>query len=130
MKYKILVVEDNKEDATQLINTCHQAGFQTSQADSGEKALEMVWTWKPDMLLLDLALPGINGKEVCRILRDDERGRTHDSEHFHDRLAFFLQPVLSLVVEPNHRVVPELHLLHRQMASFLSRRCQTKPPLA
>jgi two-component system, OmpR family, phosphate regulon response regulator PhoB len=76
MKYKILVVEDNKEDAAHLINTCHQAGFQTSQADSGEKALEMVWTWKPDMLLLDLALPGINGKEVCRILRDDERGRT------------------------------------------------------
>src|SRR3982751_4452494 len=75
MKYKILVVEDNKEAAAQLINTRHQAGFQTSMADSGEKALEMVWTWKPDMLLLDLALPGINGKEVCRILREDERGR-------------------------------------------------------
>src|ERR1041385_4131262 len=76
MKYKILVVEDNKDDATQLTSTCHQAGFQTSLADSGEKALEMVWTWKPDMLLLDLALPGIGGKEVCRILREDERGRT------------------------------------------------------
>lgn len=75
MKYKILIVEDNKEDATQLTGTCHQAGFQTSIADSGEKALEMVWTWKPDMLLLDLVLPGINGKEVCRILREDERGR-------------------------------------------------------
>src|SRR5947199_7086522 len=75
MKYKILIVEDNKEDAVQLTNTCHQAGFQTSLADSGEKALEMVWTWKPDMLLLDLSLPGINGKEVCRILREDERGR-------------------------------------------------------
>jgi len=35
----------------------------------------MVWTWKPDMLLLDLTLPGINGKEVCRILREDDRGR-------------------------------------------------------
>ncbi len=75
MKYKILIVEDTKEDAAQLTTTCHQAGFQTSIADSGEKALEMVWTWKPDMLLLDLALPGINGKEVCRILREDERGR-------------------------------------------------------
>src|ERR1041384_170504 len=75
MKYKILIVEDNKTDAAALINTCHLAGFQTSQADSGEKALEMVWTWKPDMLLLDLALPGINGKEVCRILREDDRGK-------------------------------------------------------
>jgi DNA-binding response OmpR family regulator len=76
MKYKILVVEDNKEDAAQLTTACHQAGFQTSLADSGEKALEMVWTWKPDMLLLDLVLPGIGGKEVCRILREDDRGRS------------------------------------------------------
>jgi DNA-binding response OmpR family regulator len=75
MKYKILIVEDSKEDAGQLQGACAQAGFQTSLAESGEKALEMVWTWKPDMLLLDLLLPGINGKEVCRILREDERGR-------------------------------------------------------
>jgi DNA-binding response OmpR family regulator len=75
MKYKILVVEDNKEDAALLTATCSQGGFQTALADSGEKALEMVWTWKPDMLLLDLMLPGIGGKEVCRILREDDRGR-------------------------------------------------------
>src|SRR5437016_13584101 len=75
MKYKILVVEDSKTDAEQLTTACQQGGFQTSVADSGEKALEMVWTWKPDMLLLDLMLPGIGGKEVCRILREDDRGR-------------------------------------------------------
>lgn len=75
MKYKILIVEDTKEDASQIVGACQSAGFQTSVADSGEKALEMVWTWKPDMLLLDLLLPGIGGKEVCRILREDERGR-------------------------------------------------------
>lgn len=61
MKYKILVVEDSKSDAEALTTACQQGGFQTSLADSGEKALEMVWTWKPDMLLLDLSLPGING---------------------------------------------------------------------
>jgi two-component system, OmpR family, phosphate regulon response regulator PhoB len=75
MKYKILVVEDSKDEAAMLVASCGQAGFQTSIADSGEKALEMVWTWKPDMLLLDLQLPGIGGREVCRILREDERGR-------------------------------------------------------
>ena len=69
MKHKILIVEDSKEDAHLLVSTCGQAGYQTSVVDTGEKALEMVWTWKPDMLLLDLSLPGINGKEVCRILR-------------------------------------------------------------
>ena len=76
MKYKILIVEDNKDDAALLDSACSQGGFQTTAADSGEKALELVWSWKPDMLLLDLALPGINGKEVCRILREDDRGRT------------------------------------------------------
>ena len=75
MKYKILVVEDSKSDAEQLTVACQQGGFQTSLVESGEKALEMVWTWKPDMLLLDLSLPGINGKEVCRILREDDRGK-------------------------------------------------------
>jgi two-component system, OmpR family, phosphate regulon response regulator PhoB len=75
MKYKILVVEDNKDDAALVTSACAQGGFQTTVADSGEKALELVWSWKPDMLLLDLALPGINGKEVCRILREDDRGR-------------------------------------------------------
>src|SRR4051812_38421684 len=75
MKYKILVVEDSKSDAEHLMNACQQGGFQTSLADSGEKALEMVWSWKPDMLLLDLSLPGINGKEVCRILREYDRGK-------------------------------------------------------
>ena len=53
---KILVVEDSKIDAEQLTTACQQSGFQTSLADSGEKALEMVWTWKPDMLLLDLLM--------------------------------------------------------------------------
>lgn len=75
MKYKILVVEDSKADAEALTTACQQGGFQTTLADSGEKALELVWTWKPDMLLLDLSLPGINGKEVCRILREDDRGK-------------------------------------------------------
>lgn len=75
MKYKILIVEDSRSEADGLIQACSGAGYQTSLADSGEKALEMVWSWKPDMLLLDLALPGINGKEVCRILREDDRGR-------------------------------------------------------
>ncbi len=75
MKYKILVVEDTKEDAVLLSEAIQQAGFQSLTADSGEKALEMVWTAKPDLIILDLLLPGINGKEVCRILREDERGR-------------------------------------------------------
>ena len=42
MKYKILLVEDSKADAEQLTLACQQGGFQTSLADSGEKALEMV----------------------------------------------------------------------------------------
>ena len=45
--------------------------FRLEDITAGEKALEMVWTWKPDMLLLDLALPGINGKEVCQRVRGD-----------------------------------------------------------
>ncbi len=74
-KQNILVVED-EEDIQQLVSyNLVRAGFDVDCADSGEEALQRVRNKKPDLLLLDLMLPGIDGSEVCRILRLEEPTR-------------------------------------------------------
>jgi two-component system phosphate regulon response regulator PhoB len=74
-KKSILVVED-EEDIQQLVSyNLVRAGFDVDCADSGEEALQRVREKKPDLILLDLMLPGIDGSEVCRILRLEEPTR-------------------------------------------------------
>ncbi|NTV15105.1 MAG: response regulator transcription factor [Desulfobulbaceae bacterium] len=74
-KKSILVVED-EEDIQQLVSyNLVRAGFDVDCADSGEEALQRVRDKKPDLILLDLMLPGMEGSEVCRILRLEESSR-------------------------------------------------------
>ncbi len=74
-KKSILVVED-EEDIQQLVSyNLVRAGFDVDCADTGEEALQMVRERQPDLVLLDLMLPGVDGSEVCRALRLDETTR-------------------------------------------------------
>jgi DNA-binding response OmpR family regulator len=66
---KILVVDD-ETDIVELISlNLRREGHEVIAAYSGEEALEMVKTREPDLIVLDLMLPGIQGFEVCRQLR-------------------------------------------------------------
>ena len=70
-KKTILIVEDD-EDIQQLVGfNLIKAGFQVEYADSGEQALDLIKTQNPDLILLDIMLPGVDGTEVCRVLRSD-----------------------------------------------------------
>jgi len=74
-KKSILVVED-EEDIQQLVSyNLVRAGFDVDCADSGEDALQRIREKQPDLVLLDLMLPGMDGAEVCRALRLDEQSR-------------------------------------------------------
>jgi two-component system alkaline phosphatase synthesis response regulator PhoP len=67
---KILVVED-EPDIRKLVNyNLSQEHFQILEAEEGEKALKIVQRDKPDLVILDLMLPGLSGLEFCKILRD------------------------------------------------------------
>lgn len=69
--FHVLVVED-EEDIQQVVEyNLLKAGYEVSCADSGEAALEMAMTDAPDMILLDLMLPGIDGLNVCRQLKNN-----------------------------------------------------------
>ncbi len=76
MDRKILVVDDEAVLRETLAYNLEQAGYQTITASDGIAALEMAHREKPDLIILDLMLPEIDGLEVCRQLRrEDETSR-------------------------------------------------------
>jgi two-component system KDP operon response regulator KdpE len=65
----ILVVDDEREIVRALRRSLSAHGFTVLTASSGEEAVEMVPQHRPDLVLLDLLLPGMSGLEVCRRVR-------------------------------------------------------------
>jgi len=68
---KILVVDDTPANIKLLEAVLQPRGYDVLTAQSGEQALETVATEQPDLVLLDIVMPGIDGYEVCRRLRAD-----------------------------------------------------------
>ena len=68
---KILLVDDEPDVLQPVAFRLTKSGYDIVTATNGEKAIEMIKTEKPDLVLLDLRLPGINGIEVCRMIRSD-----------------------------------------------------------
>ena len=69
MPQKILIVDDEPNIVIPLQFLMEQKGYETLVAQSGEEALEMISKEKPDLVLLDIMLPGMDGFEVCEIIR-------------------------------------------------------------
>lgn len=71
MKTKILVVDD-EPDAVELVAfNLRQAGWEVATAADGAEALKKARAWIPDLLVLDVMLPELDGLEVCKLLRRD-----------------------------------------------------------
>jgi len=68
---KVLVVEDDKKTSELVRLYLENDGYRVVAAYSGDKALELARSERPDLILLDLLLPQIDGLEVCRILRQE-----------------------------------------------------------
>jgi two-component system, OmpR family, alkaline phosphatase synthesis response regulator PhoP len=68
MKRKILIVEDDLSLARILCHNLNYEGFEVVTANNGLDALSQAESHKPDLVLLDLMLPGLDGIEVCRAL--------------------------------------------------------------
>lgn len=72
-KNKILVIEDDDDIQELITYNLVREGYLVSSTTSGEAGLEAARRSAPDLVLLDLMLPGIDGLEVCRMLRADHR---------------------------------------------------------
>lgn len=71
MAFKILIVEDEPNIIVPLRFTLEKKGYGVITASSGEEALEMIATQRPDLVLLDIMLPGMDGYEVCQRVREN-----------------------------------------------------------
>ena len=71
MRQRILVVDDDPSLAEMLTIVLRGEGFDTAVIGDGTQALTAVRELRPDLVLLDLMLPGMNGIDVCRVLRAD-----------------------------------------------------------
>jgi len=76
-KFRILIVEDEEEVVT-LLKTYlqRQGGYEVAAASNGINALIDVGRIKPDLLILDVMIPGVDGIEVCRRIKDDSANKT------------------------------------------------------
>ena len=73
---RILIVEDEPNIIISLEFLLKGAGHEVMIARDGEHALEAARNWRPDLVLLDIMLPLINGFEVCRHLRNSPESRS------------------------------------------------------
>lgn len=69
MAARVLVVEDDPGAAEMLSIALRQAGFETAVVSEGPKAMPAMRELKPDLVLLDLMLPGMSGIDVCKAIR-------------------------------------------------------------
>src|SRR5437773_1045541 len=76
MSTRILIVEDDPDIAELVSRYLDKAGFQTERVASGRDALKRITAQPPDLLVLDLMLPHVDGLEICRIVRANEKTAT------------------------------------------------------
>ena len=69
MPREILIVEDEPGVVVAIQFLMEQQGHNVLVAERGEDALDLIYKYKPDLVLLDIMLPGISGWEVCEIVR-------------------------------------------------------------
>ncbi len=72
---KILVVDDYAASRMTAVALLAMEGYEVIEADCGTQVVEMVIQKQPDLVLLDVMMPGIDGFQVCQILKQDERTR-------------------------------------------------------
>lgn len=75
-KAKILIVDDEKKNIKLLKGMLFSENYNLFEACSGEEALGLVPAIHPDLILLDVMLPGVNGFEVCRQLKQNDKTKT------------------------------------------------------
>lgn len=72
-RQKILIVDDEMDALLSLKIALETEGYNISEAKDGYEAIEKVYAENPDVILLDLMIPGMDGFEVCRHLKSDPK---------------------------------------------------------
>lgn len=106
MKPLILVIEDSKTHLKVILQHLEEFGFSSLHAENEKEAISLAKLKKPDMILLDLSLPGVGGLEVCRSLGLDlETGHIPiviltQKKNIEDKIAAFEAGVQDFLTKP------------------------------
>ncbi len=106
----VLVVDDDREILDMTAMLLRGAGFDVELAHSGEEAVYQIREAGPSIVLLDINMPGMDGWEVLRLLKEDERTRT--------------VPVIMFSV--NFEVREKLHALQQGAADYITKPFDTE----
>jgi len=69
---RVIVVEDEQTLAENLSAKMQSEGFSVKTVNNGEEGLELIRSEKPDLVVLDIMLPGLDGLSICRMVRNDK----------------------------------------------------------
>jgi CheY-like chemotaxis protein len=104
----IFIVDDNPVNLTLLAGILRQNGYEVRFANTGRRALKAIELHVPELVMLDVNMPEMNGYEVCRHLKDDERTRDvpviflSALDDVHDKLNAFRAGGVDYVTKPFH----------------------------
>ena len=73
MTKMVLAIEDNKVNMLLVSRVVEAAGYELIRAEDGPRALELLEERRPDIILLDVNIPGIHGLELVRMIKEDDR---------------------------------------------------------
>ncbi len=134
--HRILVVDDATANLQLLTNILSEQGYIVHPASDGELALRFVQSILPDLILLDIRMPGMDGYEVCRRLRREERTRAIPIifisvlEDEGDKVKGFQEGAVDYITKPFR---PEevlarirIHLRLRELTEHLERTVATR----
>jgi CheY-like chemotaxis protein len=105
----VLIVEDDQATRVLYREYLNGAGFRTADAHNGRQALEKVQQLRPDAVVTDLAVPGIDGFELCRVLRQSAETRAI--------------PIVAVTGHPEYLSEPE-RFRHAGIARVLVKPCE------
>lgn len=75
-KKKVLVVDDDKNLVTVLLDKLDISGFEAQATKNGEEGLAKALDWHPDVILMDVVMPKMDGWQMLKKLREDNWGKT------------------------------------------------------
>ncbi len=128
----VLVVDDTPANLSLLLNELAARGYQLRVAEDGESALEEMDYEEPDIVLLDVVMPGMDGFEVCRKIKGKPQWRTLPIlfmtalDEGDEKVRAFRSGAVDYITKPIH--VPEVlsrvgaHLEIRQLQASIARR--------
>lgn len=133
---EILLVDDTQANLKLLINILSDEGYKVRPAISGKQALETVGVKKPDLILLDIKMPDMDGWEVCRQLKADTQSKDipvifiSALNELHDRLKGFELGGVDYISKPFQReevlvrvrTHMELRMMQRNLEELVSKR--------